>query len=243
MKEWQKDGFVTVRNFFEVDRIDNLRESAQSVFNNQFEIRGFKGDFTENMIMLFEEAPDVFVNCGKIIQQGLLPLYQMAVDQELIALVKYYGVRNPLICTRPVLFFNHPKLAANKVYYQTPPHQDWSSMQASLNSVVVWIPLVDVHECNGGVRFYPGTHLDGVLPFIKDGGFAGVERPKSAWIQPNLAKGDICLFSTFLVHESAPILDNSIRWSCHFRYTDISDEEFIRRGNPNPYIYKPTFNE
>ena len=51
--------------------------------------------------------------------------------------------------------------------------------------------------------------------------------------------GDVAIFSTLLVHKSGPILDDSIRWSCHFRYTDMLELNFIERGFPNPYTYKP----
>jgi ectoine hydroxylase-related dioxygenase (phytanoyl-CoA dioxygenase family) len=142
------------------------------------------------------------------------------------------------MCTRPVLFFNHPQLAKEEVYYKTPKHQDWPSMEASLNSLVVWVPLVDVNEENGSIIIYPGSHKQGVLPFNVNGGFAEVEY-KGESIQPTMEIGDIAIFSTFLVHKSGDILDNSIRWSCHFRYTDMLENDFIKRGYPNPYIYKP----
>ena len=67
------------------------------------------------------------------------------------ALIEELGIDFPNMCTRPVLFFNHPKLAKEKVYYKTPNHQDWPSMEASLNSLVVWIPLVDVNKENGSI--------------------------------------------------------------------------------------------
>jgi len=51
--------------------------------------------------------------------------------------------------------------------------------------------------------------------------------------------GDIAIFSTKLVHKSGDILDDSIRWSCHFRYTDMLEEDFIGRGYPSPYVYSP----
>ena len=148
------------------------------------------------------------------------------------------GITYPVMCTRPVLFFNHPELAKSKEYYMTPKHQDWPSMEASQNSLVVWIPLVDVNKENGSIIIYPGSHKQGVLPFTTEGGFAKVEYEGES-IQPEMKVGDIAIFSTKLVHESGPILNDTIRWSCHFRYTDIAEQDFIERGFPNPYVYKP----
>ena len=237
----EREGLTVIHNFFQPEQIEKLRRSAESVFEQQSTYRNFNGSFLEKMIRLFNEDRPVFINCGKIIQQGLLELYKLAFCDELTDLVKSLGIINPLVCTRPVLFFNHPELAEKELYYKTPLHQDWPSMQASLNSLVIWVPLVDITEENGGVIFYPGSHKNGALFFERKGGFAGVDKPDTAGVQPKLNIGDIVVFSTFLVHKSGQIKDNSIRWSCHFRYTDLNETDFIKRGFPSPYTYQPTF--
>ena len=60
---------------------------------------------------------------------------------------------------------------------------------------------------------------------------------KGEKIRPDLKIGDIAIFSTLLVHASGEILNDTIRWSCHFRYTDLLEKNYIDRGFPNPYIY------
>jgi ectoine hydroxylase-related dioxygenase (phytanoyl-CoA dioxygenase family) len=234
-----KDGYVILKNFFDKEFILHLKNLSQEIFRIQFDYFEYDDTFEHNMIRLFNEQEEVFKNCGKLIQTGLIPLYQLASDNQLLNQIMELGVQYPNMCTRPVLFFNHPQLAKEKVYYKTPNHQDWPSMEASLNSLVVWVPLVNVNELNGSIIIYPGSHKQGVLPFNVNGGFAEVEYEGES-IQPEMEVGDIVIFSTFLVHKSGDILDNSIRWSCHFRYTDMLEKDFINRGYPNPYIYKPT---
>jgi len=75
---------------------------------------------------------------------------------------------------------------------------------------------------------------------LGDSGFAEVKFDKENYerIQPSLEMGDIAVFSTLLVHESGDIVNDEIRWSCHFRYTNLNDDDFIQRGFPSPYIYK-----
>ena len=51
--------------------------------------------------------------------------------------------------------------------------------------------------------------------------------------------GDIVIFSTLLIHSSGDITNDTIRWSCHYRFTNMLETNFIERGFPNPYIYKP----
>ena len=241
-----EDGYVILRDFFTKDQIYNLIDSAKKIFEIQFKERNYSGEFKENMIRLFNEDENVFINCGKIIQQGLIDLYQISVDPKLIKELKDLGIEFPNLCTRPVLFFNHPKLAKEEVYYKTPVHQDWPSMQSSSDSLVVWVPLVDVNEKNGSILIYPGSHKYGDLSNSVEGGFAKIDGFDSSGfseIQPELEVGDIAIFSTFLVHKSGDILDDSIRWSCHFRYTNMLDQDFIDRGFPNPYIYKPVIKD
>lgn len=239
-QQLHEDGYVIYRQFFKPEQINKLKNQAQAIFQIQFNKFGYKDEFKENMIRLFNEHFDVFSNCGKQIQQGLTELYQLAFDNNLINKLKDLGLEFPNACTRPVLFFNHPKLAKETQYYKTPKHQDWPSMQASMDSVVVWIPLVDVTSKNGAVIFYPKTHKLGPLADKLEGGFGKVEINESEWkkIQPDMNIGDIVIFSTLLVHESGDIENDSIRWSCHFRYSNMNEPNYIERGFPHPYIYK-----
>ena len=241
--ELEREGLVILPGFFESKRITELRESAQRIFEVQFQRLEYRGSFQEKMIRLFREEESVFINCGKIIQQGLIELYKIAVDPVLLKELQDLGVSLPNMCTRPVLFFNHPALAKEERYYKTPLHQDWPSMQASLDSLVVWIPLVDVSPENGSVVFYPRTHKLGNICDSVEGGFAKITQADLSGyppLQPKMQVGDIAVFSTFLVHKSGEISNDEIRWSCHFRYTNMLEEDFVKRGFPNPYVYAPT---
>ena len=240
--QYQKNGYVILRQFFCKRKIQKIVTEAKKVFEIQFQRFGYDGDFSEKMIRLFKEHEDVFMNCGKMIQQGLLELYELSTDPALIEKIKELGLEFPLMCTRPVLFFNHPKLAKTEVYYKTPLHQDWPSMEASLDSMVVWVPLIHVDEKNGSILIYPKTHKLGDISNSVEGGFAVVKNYDLSLfneIQPTLHEGDIVIFSSFLLHKSGEITNDSIRWSCHLRYTNMLDHDFVERGFPHPYIYKP----
>jgi ectoine hydroxylase-related dioxygenase (phytanoyl-CoA dioxygenase family) len=237
INQLDNEGYIILKNFFDKEYVDALKKGAENIFKIQFNRFGYTSSFQENMIKLFNEHEDIFINCGKIIQSGLIELYKLPVEDKIINLMKSLGLSFPNLCTRPVLFFNHPKLAKEEYYYKTPPHQDWSSMESSSDSLVLWVPLVDVNKDNGSIIIYPKTHKNGALPYKSIGGFASVE-VSGEYIQPELKIGDIAIFSTFLIHSSGDITNNTIRWSCHFRYTNMVDDDFINRGFPNPYVYK-----
>lgn len=239
------DGLIIIRSFFTKRQIKKVLSATKAIFKIQFINKKYpesrsKEIFKDNMVRLFNQDFETFQNCGKIVQSGLYELYHLAYSKKLKRLLKKIGLNSPLICTRPVLFFNHKLLAKKKEYYKTPRHQDFPSMLSSSDSVVVWIPLVDVDKKNGAVIFYPKSHKLGAVPLGRGkSGFAECPKPKGIKpVQPKMSIGDIAIFSTFLIHESGNISNDTIRWSCHFRYTNMQDSDFISRGFPSPYIYK-----
>jgi len=237
-----KDGVVVVPGFFDRQTIENIQLAAKRIFQIQFDHLGIEGDFLTQMTTLFQNHLSTFTSCGKLIQTGLVELYQLSVDPKLVQMVKGLGLSSPLMCTRPVLFFNHPDLALSEHFYKTPLHQDWVSMLSSQDSLMIWFPLIDLTLGHGPVIFYPGSHKLGPLTDKLANGFVEVRFDRSAYpsLQPEVNVGDIVIFSTLLVHESGVITNNEIRWSSHLRYTNMEDPDFIERGFPSPYINKPS---
>lgn len=133
--EFKENGFILIKNFFESNDITYLLSKAKEIFQIQFNHFGFPNYFTSsqkmnddlfksNMIRLFKEQPEVFKNCGKLIQTGLIELYKLATHNKLLNRIELLELlQYPNMCTRPVLFFNHPELAASPEYYMTPKHQ------------------------------------------------------------------------------------------------------------------------
>lgn len=243
LEKFNKKGYIILKNFFNPETIDRIREDSKDIFKTQFKRFGYDDTnemFKDSMVKLFNNQRETFINCGKTIQQGLLSLYKISIDDNLINEIKKLGLEKPNICTRPVLFFNHPKLAEQEVYYKTPAHQDWGSMLGSLDSVVIWVPLVDITEGNGPLEIIESSHTKGLVSDSINNGFSIISNVKDDdFKKVKLKKGDILIFSSFLIHRSGEITNDEIRWSCHFRYNNLNDSDFISRGYPNPYIYKP----
>jgi ectoine hydroxylase-related dioxygenase (phytanoyl-CoA dioxygenase family) len=150
------------------------------------------------------------------------------------------GLQFPNISTRPVLFFNSRNLATKEVYWRVFAHQDWRSMQGSLNSVVVWLPLGDIDRKLGALEIVPGSHRQGLLTSEVVERFGKVDGFDDAQFQSiEVQQGDALFFSAFLVHRSGTNSTESVRWSCHFRYNDLAEETFVERGYPHPYVYQP----
>jgi ectoine hydroxylase-related dioxygenase (phytanoyl-CoA dioxygenase family) len=138
------------------------------------------------------------------------------------------------------MYFNHPRLAKKEVYWRVSAHQDWRSMQGSLDAVVVWVPLVNVDRALGALEVAPDSHRRGLIANRVVDSFGLVDDvDPSGFLSIEAEKGDALFFSSFLVHRSGTNVTESIRWSCHFRYNNLDETTFVQRGYPHPYVYKP----
>jgi ectoine hydroxylase-related dioxygenase (phytanoyl-CoA dioxygenase family) len=226
--------------------VSKVKEEAQEVFVNQLLdkkiIKGKKvkeAEFEDAIVELFNKHFEVFANCGKQVQH-LISLHRLTLADKLLAKLKDLGIASPVISTRPVLYFNKARLAKTEEFYKVPPHQDWRSMQGSLNSMVVWIPLIDVTKDLGALMILPESHKLGLLESRENAWFRQINSIESKeFVSVEVKAGDALFFSAFLVHSSGSNILDKIRWSCHFRYNDLEESTFIKRGYAHPYIYKP----
>ena len=245
LSQYQQNGFIHFKSFFPPDEVEQVRREAKQVFINQMIHHGIlpshapdEQQFEAAMTEFFRLDQAAFINCGKTCQH-LINLHRLSLNEKLIQQLNAFGVQTPVICTRPVIYFNSRHLAQSEVYYRTPPHQDWRSMQGSLNAMVVWVPLVDVNEALGALEIVPGSHRWGLLPSEQDEWYRKVaEAERFTYQSVEVAAGDALFFSSFLLHRSGNNITDAIRWSCHFRYNDLSEETFIARRYAHPYIYK-----
>lgn len=248
---YKREGYLHLKNFAPASELQEILNEAKQIFQLQFINKGYtiikqaniedEEVFNENLYRLFEEDLPTLMNCGKQIQH-LISLHRFSLHERITSLLKELGLEFPVISTRPVVFFNHPRLAQKKVFYKVDAHQDWRSMQGSLDSVVIWFPLVDVGKDLGALEIVPGSHLKGLMTQKIDHGFGMVnvdDAMQKKMIQVSVNQGDALLFSSFLVHQSGENVTKKPRWSCHFRYNNLNEKTFIDRQYPHPYLYKP----
>jgi phytanoyl-CoA hydroxylase len=247
LRQFNEQGFVLARGFFEKEEVEQVRSDAKSVFLTQLLRHGIltsdnptETEFEVGLFEYFKLHMQEFINCGKQIQH-LVSLHRLSLDNRIEQVLKdELALQFPNISTRPVLYFNSRFLAKEEVYWRVFPHQDWRSMQGSLDSVVVWVPLADVDVKLGALEVVPGSHKLGLLTTEVVNSFGKVDRfDDGDFISVEARQGDVLFFSSFLVHRSGVNTTDSIRWSCHFRYNNLSEETFIERGYPHPYLYKP----
>ena len=248
---YKKNGYLLIQDFFSKEEVNSILKKAKGVFSRQFYRNSYldtddismisEKKYNQCLYRLFEEDKDALMNCGKQIQH-LIDLHRLSLDSRIENLLYEIGLKEPNISTRPVMYFNNPALAKEKVYHTVDAHQDWRSMQGSLNSVVIWFPLIDINNDLGALQILPKSHLEGLRTDFMHSGFGMVKLSKEEEKRlksVELEKGDILVFSSFLIHQSGNNTTDKPRWSCHFRYNDMAEKTFIERKFPHPYIYRP----
>ena len=246
---YEREGYQHLKGFFDRAEIQAILDETKWVFVQQMKRAGIstafdhtdESKFRTAMASLFENDFEAFLNCGKQVQHSF-NLHRIALDARIEQLLRDLGLNQPNICTRPVLYFNHESLAKEKVYHTVFSHQDWRSMQGSVDSIVVWCPLIDIDRTLGALELAPRSHLRGLIADGVEAGFGRVDENvlgKSAFRAIEVKQGDLLLFSSFLVHRSGENTTDRIRWSCHFRYNNLADPTYVARKYHHNYIYRP----
>ena len=197
-------------------------------------------DLSNLIIALKQHDQNAYLQAAKTANH-LASLSQLCVSPQVMALVRDLGLLTPTIATRTVLHFMANSLAIEGGYLKTPPHQDFRSVQGSLNSIVLWTPLADVGPDDYPVVVADGSHRLGLLPSAEHA-FGHQIEPASIeglnFRPVELRRGDILVFSTLLVHATSETGGERVRIAASFRFNDAAEASYVDRGLPIPYIYK-----
>jgi len=244
--DYNKHGYILIKKLFDAKTMDNIVNEAKEIFKIQMLHKGYiktkdisNYEFEQALYKLFANDLQQIIYCGKQLQH-MIPLHKIALDEKITDRLIELGLSFPILNIRPVIFFNNAKLGKKDVDWKKPSHQDWRTTQGSIDSIVVWIPLVDTPKELGALEIMPGSHKMGLINHdLNDDYLELTHLDDTDFISVEVEKGDALFFSTLLVHRSGVNVTDKIRWSCHFRYNNINDQSFIDRGFPHTYFYGP----
>ncbi|MPR33862.1 phytanoyl-CoA dioxygenase family protein [Salmonirosea aquatica] len=247
-EEFNKNGYVLLRNFLDQETVAEIYREAREIFATQIKrVAGQPVDiedrdaFEAAMFDFFEKDFDAFVNTGKTVQHSF-SLHRLAVSKQIEAILKEIGIEKPVIGARPAMQFNSRFLSKDgSKHWKLDAHQDWRTGQGSLDSTVIWFPMVEAGAEIGALQVIPGSHKSGLLEANTSGYQGGITATlkEEDFVQTEFRAGDVLIFSAFLVHQSGNNVTRNIRWSVQLRYNNLAEPTFIERGYPMAYIYKP----
>lgn len=248
LEQFRQEGFLLLRNFLDKSVVENIYREAREIFATQIKhVTGRtvdidnRDEFENAMFEFFEKDFNAFRNTGLTVQHSL-SLHQLGVSAKIISLLKEIGIEQPVVGARPAMQFNSRFLSKDgSKHWKLDAHQDWRTGQGSLDSTVIWFPLVDAGADLGALQVIPQSHKIGLLASSTSGYQGGITDQLNSedFVQTEFQVGDLLIFSAFLVHQSGNNITKNIRWSVQLRYNNLSEPTFIERGYPMAYIYKP----
>lgn len=246
VEAYRREGFAVLKDVIPQIRVDALRAEVEDIFRpilRKHAIDGAKAKgqrFEDALVSLFSQNLSEYLAAAKATQSSPA-LHALGASEPIIEIVRAFGIALPLIAVRPVTHILSESLKVPGGYHRTPPHQDWRSVQGSLDAIVVWLPLVSVDRGFGALEVIPGSHLGGLLPTRRDP-FGNVIDEKNVdlngFIPVEVEPGDAVVFSMFTVHRTGAEQRAGIRWAVSLRYNNAAAPDFADHGYPNPFVYK-----
>lgn len=145
------------------------------------------------------------------------------------------GARNPLVMSGPSLFVNQPRKTTRK--YTAHAEQNWYPKRR--NFVNIWFPFVRGRKSAETMRIWVKSHLKEWFYFTEYTGYGESKSPQDnvqyeipnhllagheSQLLPDMATGDVVLFSPRLVHASVDLQEAVNGYACSIRAYDFSDD-------------------
>jgi len=246
VSHYREHGYAVLKSAVEPRVMDDVRDEIQGIFRPLLERHQINGaaaagpDFDTALSELFRKDMNGYLAAAKATQ--LCPkLHNLGSGERMVGLVRSFGLEQPIIAVRPVVHILSDALQVPGGYHRTPPHQDWRSVQGSLDALVVWLPLVEVTAQFGALEVLPGSHRRGLLETRSDP-FGNVvdesQLEADEFIPVSVEPGDAVVFSMFTVHRTGKEQRPGIRWAVSLRYNNAAAPDYVAHGYPNPFVYR-----
>ena len=165
----------------------------------------------------------------------LVSLYELYLHPNIRAFAESVGVGFPVFQTAPVMHVMSKSLKVPGGYQGFGSHQDWPTLQGSLDTVTVWIPFVDVDRDRFTLEIVPGSHTGGLYPYARRDHIFEVDPAHydaEGFVPVEAARGDVGFMSSFAVHRSGTRGDERLRVATSMRYENAAEPHFIERSYP-----------
>jgi len=198
----------------------------------------------DNLKALFEADTEAYLGVARLAPK-LISVKALALDKNLQnvswmlqqqATISDFGLPVLTKPTEAVVHIMSRDLVPPGGYAGFRPHQDWASIQGSLDSLVVWMPLTTITEESFPLQVIPGSHLKGLLRLKKgDYEIQETEYDDNAFVSALMKPGDVAFMSSWTVHRTGIDPGTEPRIAISTRYENAADPTFIKRNYPSAY--------
>jgi phytanoyl-CoA hydroxylase len=241
-----RDGYTIVRGALDPTDLAQINAEMAELFALQLRHRGLPVDpgasraaWQANAARLLAVDVEGYINTARLTQ--MVPsAHRLLASDAILGLVRDLGIEVPVISTR---LSNHIMSDALRIpggYHKSPPHQDWRSMQASLDSLVLWVPTTPVTAQSHPLQVVPRSHLLRLLDTVEHIMTPTVSDPRIGeddFVSLPMQPGDVVAFSSFLVHRTGEVGDGQVRIAFSTRFSNAAEPTYVAHGYPTPYKY------
>ena len=162
-------------------------------------------------------------------------VYQLFLAKSIAATCSELGVALPIMHTLPLFHVLSNQLVIDGGYHGFAAHQDWTGLQSSLNTIVVWVPLHDIDRGLFPLEVLPQSHLHGVCRGVLEGEEYKIDDAYLAgqdFVPLPIRKGDAVFLSPFIIHRTGMTNTDELRLAASWRYEDAVEPTFVARKYP-----------
>jgi len=244
LTELKTNGFVVGKNIIPQDMINKITESLKKTFIDQLKNLGLRHE-NDDLFYLMQSLHKNNIEKYKKTLSALwrkFDVYEFMHSPHIINFVKnVMNWEDLFLPGGQVVHIMAEELKIPDGYFGIHPHQDFPSVQGSLDGLVTWVPLVDVSEKNYSMDVLPKSHLNGILPTNQDNSDTWKTDESaydaSKFYTINANAGDIVLMTNFTLHRSSLLGDNkNYRLAISNRLDNANEPTFIERCYPSAYI-------
>lgn len=237
------DGFFVAKKLLDEQSVQEVVRSLGKTFEAQLDDESrnqVNGDTFSAMQALHRQDLSRYRKVASALWRKL-DVYQLTHDGRVTNFLRdKFGWRDIFVAGGQVVHIMAHELKIPGGYFGLVTHQDFPSVQGSLDGVVVWMPLVHVDRDNFPLEVIPGSHRLGLLPMVGDGQSAWEVSPdqyiEADFIPVEVDVGDVVFMSMFTLHRSSKNgKEGRCRLAVSTRFDNADEKTFVERGYPSAY--------
>lgn len=244
LRSYLQHGYYCAKSLLPIKDVERVRESFAKTFSEQIQLTQTSAASHE-LLSLMKELFETDIERYKKVVASLwrkLDVYQLMHHPKIIEFLNVkFGWSDIVVPGGQVVLIMSKELKIPGGYFGLAPHQDFPSVQGSLDGVIVWIPLTEVTANNFPLEVVPKSHLHGLLPRDANKEASWEVTPES-YRDDDFEKiiaspGDVVFMSLFTLHRSAIDGDiGKLRIALSTRFDNADEPSFQQRAYPSAYL-------
>ena len=243
LERYRRDGYCVAPNLLTNDAVDEVLGEIELVVRTQLETLRIDGGPSLHGAMELLLVADVERYLAAVRQTNkLLSVQELLFNRLIRRWLAALGLDMPSVPTGPVVSIMSDCLRVPGGYFGLAPHQDWASMQGSLDAMIVWTPLTDVTAAQFPLDAIPQSHRRGLWEGTISESNREIDPSQYAdedFVSLEVKRGDVVFMSAFTVHRTGLAHRGEpcrgLRIACNTRVENVLEPTFVERRFPCAY--------